>query len=61
MVVLLLLLLLLSFLQYDVWFQKLRITFPGSSHRDFFASFPFQDGAVKERIRDAFLVHENQV
>ena len=45
----------------DVWFQKLRITFPGSSHRDFFASFPFQDGAVKERIRDAFLVHENQV
>lgn len=43
----------------SVWYEKLSSSFPGSSHRDFFASFPFQDGAVKTRITDAFLVHEN--
>jgi len=44
----------------DVWYEKLMANFPGSSHRDFFASFPFQDGAVKGRIKDAFLVHETK-
>lgn len=44
----------------DVWYQKLRENFPGSSHRDFFASFPFQEGPVKQRITDAFLVHERR-
>ncbi len=44
----------------DTWYQKLMTNFPGSSHRDFFASFPFQDGTVKDRITEAFLVHENK-
>ncbi|MEL6860908.1 MAG: winged helix-turn-helix domain-containing protein [Pseudomonadota bacterium] len=44
----------------SVWYEKLMTNFPGSSHRDFFASFPFQDGAVKDRITDAFFVHENK-
>ncbi len=41
-----------------VWYERLLSTFPGSSHRDFFVSFPFQDGRVKDRITEAFLVHE---
>lgn len=44
----------------DVWYQKLISNFRGSSHREFFASFPFQDGAAKDRIMDAFLIHENR-
>lgn len=44
----------------DTWYQKLMTTFPTSSHRDFFASFPFQDGVVKNRITQAFLMHEGK-
>jgi len=44
----------------EFWYEKLKNTFPNSSHLDFFASFPFQDGDVRRRIKDAFLVHEKR-
>ncbi|MEO1405025.1 MAG: transcriptional regulator, partial [Pseudomonadota bacterium] len=40
------------------WYKKLKENFPDSSYHDFFVSFPFQDGAVRERIMNALLVHE---
>ena len=40
------------------WFQKIRSVYPDTTHAEFFASFPFQQGETKERITQAFLVHE---
>ena len=39
------------------WNDKLKMTSPGSTYHDFFASFPFREGAVRARIKEAFLVH----
>ena len=40
------------------WYTKLKGMYPNSSHHDFFASFPFQEGTARTRITDAFLLHD---
>ena len=39
------------------WHSKHKTRFPKASHHDFFASFPFQNGTARTRIREAFLLH----